>query len=131
MNGCVPPGATIIEAGDRESRPTATVALAVAEVSATLAAVMVCAPVFDGAVYNPVALIEPLVVFPPATPSTDHVTAVFVLFATVALNCAVPPASTLTDDWFSDTLTPAGLGVDEPVPPQPLSTRTIAKLKQP
>jgi hypothetical protein len=49
-------------------------------------------------VYKPAALIVPEEEFPPATPSTDQVTAVFVLFATEALNCAVAPTIILTAD---------------------------------
>jgi hypothetical protein len=40
----------------------------------------------------------PVVEFPPATPSTDQVTAVFVVFCTVAVNCAVPPTATFVED---------------------------------
>ena len=65
---------------------TVTVALPLLVVSATLVAVTVCVPVAEGAVYSPVELTEPTVEFPPVTPSTDHVTEVFELFATVAVN---------------------------------------------
>ena len=40
-----------------------------------------------GAVYWPVVLIVPSVALPPATPFTDHVTAVFDVPLTVAVNC--------------------------------------------
>jgi hypothetical protein len=43
----------------------------------------------DGAVYRPNVEIVPTVAFPPATPFTCQVTAVFVAFVTVALNCWV------------------------------------------
>ena len=42
-----------------------------------------------GAVKSPVALIVPVVAFPPVTLFTCHVTAVFEVFATVAVNCCV------------------------------------------
>jgi hypothetical protein len=72
---------------------TVTVALALFVVSAPLVAVTVCVPACEGAVYIPVALIVPAVAFPPATISTDQVTAVFVVFCTVALNCILAPAA--------------------------------------
>jgi hypothetical protein len=40
-------------------------------------------------------VIVPTVAFPPATPFTDHVTAVFAVFVTVAVNCCVAPTATL------------------------------------
>jgi hypothetical protein len=79
------------------SAPTATEALALLVVSATLVAVTLWLPATAGAVYTPDALIVPVVAFPPATPSTDHVTAVFVVFCTVAVNCAVAFTATFTD----------------------------------
>jgi len=121
----------MIDAGVTEISPTATVAFAVAEVSATLAAVTVWLPVCAGAVYKPAALIVPAMAFPPATPSTDQVTAVFVLFATVAVNCAVAPTKTFTEDWFSDTLTAEVPGApDEFIPPHPVSAKAITKYRQ-
>jgi hypothetical protein len=44
---------------------------------------------FAGAVYRPVAEIVPTVASPPAVPLTFHVTAVLVVFPTVAENCWV------------------------------------------
>jgi hypothetical protein len=124
----------MVDAGVTEISPTATVALAVAEVSATLAAATVWLPVCAGAVYRPVAMIVPVVEFPPATPSTDQVTAGFVLFATVAVNCVVAPTTTFAEDWFRDTLT-AGAGpgaLDELfIPPHPVNAKASAKLRQP
>jgi hypothetical protein len=45
-----------------------------------------------GGVYRPAAEIVPVVLLPPATPFTCHVTAVFVVFVTVAVNCTVDPS---------------------------------------
>jgi hypothetical protein len=81
----------------REIAPTATEAFALFVVSATLVAVTVWVPAWAGAVYRPVALMVPTEVFPPATPSTDHVTAVFVVFCTVAVNCVVVLTAMLTE----------------------------------
>jgi hypothetical protein len=58
-------------------------------VSATLVAVTVCEPAVAGAVYSPLLETAPTVLLPPAIPSTDHVTLVFVLPLTVAVNCLV------------------------------------------
>src|SRR6266852_5386873 len=44
-----------------------------------------------GAVYKPAAVIVPTVAFPPVTPFTCHVTAVFVVPVTVEMNCCVCP----------------------------------------
>jgi hypothetical protein len=41
---------------------------------------------FCGAVKRPLVEIVPVVEFPPVTPFTDHVTAVFVVLETLALN---------------------------------------------
>ena len=75
--------------------PDVTVTAADADfvVSATLVAVTVCEPAKVGAVYKPLELTVPAVELPPFTPSTDHVTDVFELFVTVAVNCCVPPVA--------------------------------------
>jgi hypothetical protein len=44
-----------------------------------------------GGVYRPVAEIVPVALLPPATPFTCQVTAVLVVFVTVADNCTVDP----------------------------------------
>jgi hypothetical protein len=66
-----------------------TAALAVAEVCATLWAVTVTPPegTAAGAVYIPAEDMVPNVAFPPAAPFTSHVTELFVVPETVALNC--------------------------------------------
>jgi hypothetical protein len=68
-------------------------------VSAWLVAIMVTLAglgIIAGAVYMPELDIVPTVELPPVTPPTDHVTAVFVEFATVAENWKVCP--TVTDE---------------------------------
>ena len=45
-----------------------------------------------GAAYSPPVETVPSVVFPPTTPFTLHVTALFVELATDAKSCRVPPA---------------------------------------
>jgi hypothetical protein len=77
--------------------------------SATLVAAIVTVAgegKLDGAVYNPLAEILPLVRLPPATPFTDQVTLVseFVL-ATAAANCIVPASRTepLVGETLMDT----------------------------
>jgi hypothetical protein len=103
-----------------------TVAFAVTDESATIAAVTVCDPAAAGAVYMPPDVIFPTVELPPATPSTDHATVVFEMFCTVAVNCVLAPAARVTDDWFS-----VMVGVVEvevallPTPWQPASVKAI------
>ncbi len=77
MNCSVPAGAKTADTGEIEidTLSTARVALAFAEVSATLVAVIVWFPGCAGAVYMPDAVIVPEVEFPPLTWSTDQVTA--------------------------------------------------------
>src|SRR5437764_207988 len=50
-----------------------------------------------GAVYRPELDIVPTVALPPLTPFTCQVTAVLLVFCTVAVNCCVPPAPTVAD----------------------------------
>jgi hypothetical protein len=47
--------------------------------------------ILAGGVYRPVAEIVPVALLPPATPFTCQVTAVLVVFVTVADNCTVDP----------------------------------------
>jgi len=61
-----------------------------------------------GAVYNPVALIVPTVALPPDIPFTCHVTAVFVVPVTLAMNCFVPPGLTVAEAGV--TVTTIGVG---------------------
>jgi hypothetical protein len=136
VNCCGALGGRTAVAGAMAAAPTATVALALLVVSATLVAVTLWLPAAAGAVYRPDALIVPAVEFPPAAPSTDHVTAVFVVFCTVAANCAVAFTATFMDVWFSETLMfDAGGGVEEVeellVPPQPASVEATANAMQP
>jgi hypothetical protein len=90
---------SVAVAGDTELvLVTVTAELALFVVSATLVAVTVCAPATSGALYKPVASINPLAALPPTTESTDHVTALFVVPVTLAVNCIVAPTATLTED---------------------------------
>jgi hypothetical protein len=70
---------------------------------ATLVAVTVCMPACAGAVYSPIELIVPTVMFPPPTPSTDHVTDALDNPSTVAVNCCVAPATTNATPGETDT----------------------------
>jgi hypothetical protein len=71
---------------------TVTLALADLVVSATETVVTVTVAgdgTDGGALYRPLVLIVPTVEFPPVTPFTFHITAVFDVFDTVAVNCFV------------------------------------------
>jgi hypothetical protein len=65
-----------------------------------------CVPGWLGAVYKPLALTVPAVVFPPTTPSTDQVTPVLLVPCTVAVNCVVPFTNTVVEVCDSVTVTP-------------------------
>jgi hypothetical protein len=72
----------------------------------------------------------PAVEFPPETPFTLQVTAVFEVPVTVAVNCWVVPSNTLGLEDETVTVTDCGAGGggggdDEPFPPQP--TRSVRK----
>lgn len=97
VNCWVPDEVTEADAGVRESSPTVTEALALADVSATLVAVTLCVPAVAGAVYRPVEPTVPTVELPPAVPSTAHVTAVLLEPVTVAVNWVVEPTPTFTE----------------------------------
>jgi hypothetical protein len=99
VNVCCPPagsvtveGVTARAAVGVDGAVTVTPALAVFVVSAWAIALTVTVAGVGttfGAVYTPVVEIKPTVVVPPATPFTCQVTAVLVLFVTVAVNCCV------------------------------------------
>src|ERR1700746_2592913 len=100
VNCCIPPTAT---AADKGAIVTLT---AVAAVMATGAEADFVVPAGDtavtvtvaglgtaaGPVYKPEPEIVPTAALPPVTPFTSHVTAVLLVFCTVAENCCVPPA---------------------------------------
>jgi len=71
----------------------------------------------------------PTVALPPASPSTDHVTAVFVAFATDAVNCWVWPVVThaLLGVTETDTgpRTNTGVGTLGGAPPHPMISNAI------
>jgi hypothetical protein len=56
-----------------------------------------------GPVYRPLVSIVPMVEFPPATPFTCHVTAVFVENVTEAVNCWVVAAATKALEGNTET----------------------------
>src|SRR5437660_679950 len=61
-----------------------------------------------GPVYKPELEIVPVVVFPPVTPFTCQVTAVLLVFCTVAVNCCVPPVVTVAEVGEMETTTGRG-----------------------
>jgi hypothetical protein len=66
-----------------EADPDALVVTTLVAVTVTVAGLGTAA----GAVYSPLALMVPIVLFPPGTPFTDQVTPVFEVPVTVAMNC--------------------------------------------
>jgi hypothetical protein len=56
-----------------------------------------------------VLVMVPAAALPPSTPSTDHVTARFVVPVTVAVNCCVALAATEIDTGATETDTPGGV----------------------
>ena len=90
-------GATVVRTGTgfkMVAAPDAT-----ARLSATLVAVTFTGLGFGtlaGAEYMPLVSTMPSVAFPPATPFTDHVTAVLLVPVTVAVNCCFTPARICT-----------------------------------
>jgi hypothetical protein len=75
-------------------------------VSATLTALTTTdlAVVTSGAVYSPVELITPTVLFPPTTPSTAQVTRLSALYDTVPVNCCVAPDLRIADAGLMATV---------------------------
>lgn len=91
-----------------------------------------------GAVYIPSAVIVPALLFPSATPFTLHVTAVFVVFVTVAVNVWMFPSK--TDALAGATCTVieggggGGGGATGPAPPPPqpsVHALTVRRPKNP
>src|SRR5204863_109664 len=115
VNCCVPPTPTDADTGEIVTRTTAAgVMVTCAEPdfvgSAWDTAATVTVAGFGttaGAVYRPELDIVPTVALPPVTPLTCHVTAVLLVFCTVAVNCCVPPAPTVAYTGEIVTLTPA------------------------
>src|SRR5438067_6853383 len=66
---------------------THTLAAALTLVLALLRAVTVWVPAFEGGAYKPEVEMVPTVELPPTVPSTSHVTPIFVVPETLALNC--------------------------------------------
>jgi hypothetical protein len=87
---------------------TVTVAEADFVVSAADVALIVTAAgdgTVDGAVYTPAVEIIPTVEFPPFTPLTLHVTAMFAVFVTAAMNVCMPPVGTVAVGGVTVTAT--------------------------
>src|SRR5262252_3374842 len=102
LNGCDWPTCSVALVGNMDTEIDGgaglmvTGALPVAEVCATLCAVTITPPegTAAGAVYIPAEEMVPTVGFPPAAPFTSHVTELFVVPETVALNgCDWPTCS--------------------------------------
>jgi len=97
------PSSSGISDGDTESEislVTVTAAVALFELSAALVASTLTdagTGRWCGAVYAPVASIVPMLALPPATPFTDHVTAVLVELLTVAVKTCGKPRSKEAD----------------------------------
>ncbi|HLK05298.1 MAG TPA: hypothetical protein VKT53_12730 [Candidatus Acidoferrum sp.] len=110
---------------------TVTVAFPVLVVSACEVAVTVTVPpvgTFAGAVYRPVALIVPMLAAPADGLLICHVTAVFAVPVTVAVNCCVLPVCTLGIGGVTDTTIGGGVMVVPPGPAQP-AANTAAKIR--
>src|SRR6266480_2777062 len=126
VNCCVPPAPTVAATGEIVTRTTAVgVMVTCAEAdfvgSAWDTAVTVTMAGFGttvGAVYRPEFDIVPTVALPPVTPLTCQVTAVLLVFCTVAVNCCVPPAPTVAATGEIVTRTGMGVRVVEPAQPK-------------
>jgi hypothetical protein len=77
-----------------------------------------------GAVYRPEPETVPTVALPPVTPFTCQVTAVLLVFCTVAVNCCVPPTATVADVGEIMTLTATEVCVVV-TPAQPKSSNAL------
>ena len=111
VNCSVPPVLTVAKVGKIVTL-TGAVIVTCAEadlvVSACETAVTVTAAGFGtvpGAEYRPELEIVPAAVFPPVTPFTCQVTAVLLVFCTVAVNCRVSPVLTVAEVGEIVTLT--------------------------
>src|SRR5690242_8776164 len=92
----VPPGRAVVVIVI--AAPTVTVDVANAVLSAELVALTVTVDGLGGvagAVYKPLEEMVPAVEFPPTTPFTAQITAVFEVLVTVAVNCCVPEVGTV------------------------------------
>jgi hypothetical protein len=102
-----------------EDAVTVIVALAFLVGSAWLVATILWLPAAVPAVYTPLVEIVPTLALPPATVSTDQLTAVFVVFSTVAVNgCAWPVTKVAV---LGETATETGVGAAD-------NTLTVAEL---
>ena len=101
VNCCVWPVWIEADAGEIETETVAEPAVKLISATALLVeSALLVAPMFTdagnvtagGAVYNPELEIVPITALPPGTPFTVHVTAVFVVPVSDAVNCFVCPA---------------------------------------
>jgi hypothetical protein len=88
--------------------------------------------IIAGAVYAPMAVIVPVVEFPPATPFTCQVTLVFRLPTTDAWKVCDVPAGTIAAAGVTATVT-VGNRMDPPPPPQAINrpNSTAANMEEP
>jgi hypothetical protein len=84
-----------------------------------------------GAVYKPVVEMKPTVEVPPVTAFTCQVTAVFVVFATVAVNCWVALVTTDAEVGERVTVTPVVVEEELLLPPQAVKTAKTAHTTTP
>jgi hypothetical protein len=131
VNTCAPLGGTVADVGVRVTSTTddcsVTTADAVEVGSATLKAVTVTLAevAVPGAVKSPVAEIVPVVADPPAVPFTSHVTPVFDVPETCALNCCVWLAARFAPEGLIFTTTGLSLG-GVPAYPHPINVAALA-----
>jgi len=103
VNCCVCPVWIEADAGEMETETAAEPAVKLSSANDTFVeSALLVAPMFTdagnvtagGAVYSPELEMVPMTALPPGTPFTDHVTAVFVVPVSDAVNCFVCPAWT-------------------------------------
>ena len=114
-------GASVMLSG-ADSKLTVADALAVTSATLTAVTVTLDAGGAAGAAYKPPVEIVPVAEPPPATPFTCHVTAAFDVFLTVAANCCVAPAPSVTLFGEMDTETCRSFGG---VPAYPHAKRMV------
>ena len=68
----------------------------------------------------------PVEALPPTTPFTDHVTALFGVFRTVAVNCCFPPSSSVTA--VGERLMVTGSQITDALPIAVLSAWEVAAI---
>jgi hypothetical protein len=129
MNVCsVPAVAPVIEAATMivtDTEAEADLVESACEIAVTVT-VDGCG-IAEGAVYRPEFEIVPMLVLPPLLWFTCHVTAWFVLLATVAANCTVAPTLTVAEVGETEMPTGGGGALGLP-PPQPEVTHAATMI---